>query len=106
MPKTELKELLDSTDIQAPTDFPPQPTAPGLRALDSALRCKICQELYDAPVVLTCGHCFCSLVRVTIIAPNALSLSLASSYSVHAPNLTRSQYVPPVGTKPPSVASG
>lgn len=68
MHKTELKELLDNADIQDPTDFPPASTAPGLRALDNALRCNICQELYDAPVVLTCGHCFCSLVRVMLIA--------------------------------------
>ena len=64
--KTDVKDLLDSTDVQDPTDFPPSSTAPGLRALDSALRCNICQELYEAPVVLTCGHCFCSLVRVTV----------------------------------------
>ncbi|KAH9063793.1 hypothetical protein EDB83DRAFT_2383140 [Lactarius deliciosus] len=59
--KNDPKELLNSTDIQDPTDFPPSSTTPGLRALDNALRCKICQELYEAPVVLTCGHCFCSL---------------------------------------------
>jgi len=64
--KTDARELLDSTDVQDPTDFPPASTAPGLRALDSTLRCNICQELYEAPVVLTCGHCFCSLVRVTV----------------------------------------
>ena len=64
--KTDAKELLDSTDVPDPTDFPPASTAPGLRALDSTLRCNICQELYEAPVVLTCGHCFCSLVRVTV----------------------------------------
>ena len=64
--KTHTKELLDNTDVQDPTDFPPASIAPGLRALDSTLRCNICQELYEAPVVLTCGHCFCSLVRVTI----------------------------------------
>ena len=66
MSKTDVKELLDSADVQDPTDFPPSSTAPGLRALDSALRCNICQELYEAPVVLACGHCFCSLVRVTV----------------------------------------
>ncbi|KAI0261065.1 hypothetical protein BC834DRAFT_830780 [Gloeopeniophorella convolvens] len=61
MARLDLQELLDSADVQDPTDFPPPSTAPGLRALDSALRCKICQELYDAPIVLACGHCFCSL---------------------------------------------
>lgn len=63
--KTDAKELLDSMDVQDPTDFPPASTAPGLRALDSTLRCNICQELYEAPVVLTCGHCFCSLCART-----------------------------------------
>ncbi|KAI0279826.1 hypothetical protein BGY98DRAFT_1089058 [Russula aff. rugulosa BPL654] len=63
--KTDAKELLDNTDVQDPTDFPPASTAPGLRALDSTLRCNICQELYEAPVVLTCGHCFCSLCART-----------------------------------------
>ncbi|KAI0293427.1 hypothetical protein BC826DRAFT_382602 [Russula brevipes] len=61
MGKTDIKDLLDSADVQDPTDFPPSSTAPGLRALDNALRCNICQELYEAPVVLACGHCFCSL---------------------------------------------
>ncbi|KAH9977341.1 hypothetical protein BGW80DRAFT_1288714 [Lactifluus volemus] len=88
MPKTELKELLDSADIQVPTDFPPQPTAPGLRALDSALRCKICQELYDAPVVLTCGHCFCSLCARTQldekpVCPTCWNETTISSFRVN-----------------------
>lgn len=61
MCKNNPRELLRDMDVQDPTDFPPSSTAPGLRALDNALRCKICQELYEAPVVLTCGHCFCSL---------------------------------------------
>ena len=73
MSKNKPKELLYDMDIQDPTDFPPSSTAPGLRALDNALRCKICQELYEAPVVLTCGHCFCSLVRVTTAASTFLT---------------------------------
>lgn len=32
-----------------------------LRQLDASLRCTICGELYDAPITLACGHCFCSL---------------------------------------------
>ncbi|KAK0474877.1 hypothetical protein IW261DRAFT_531118 [Armillaria novae-zelandiae] len=43
------------------TDFPDIATAPGLRTLDSALRCPICCELFSGPVSLRCGHCFCSL---------------------------------------------
>ena len=84
MRKTDAKELLGSTDVQDPTDFPPASTAPGLRALDSALRCNICQELYEAPVVLTCGHCFCSLVRVKVpIRFPTLSQSLPLAVCTH-----------------------
>ncbi|KAG7453048.1 uncharacterized protein BT62DRAFT_44099 [Guyanagaster necrorhizus] len=43
------------------TDFPDIDTAPGLRTLDTALRCPICCELFSGPVTLRCGHCFCSL---------------------------------------------
>ncbi|EIW85498.1 hypothetical protein CONPUDRAFT_162684 [Coniophora puteana RWD-64-598 SS2] len=45
-------------DVPDPSDFP----TPDLRALDASLRCTICGELYDGPVMLTgCGHCFCSV---------------------------------------------
>ncbi|KAA1471369.1 hypothetical protein DENSPDRAFT_819534 [Dentipellis sp. KUC8613] len=70
MVKNALQDLLNA-DIPDPTDFPPRSVAPGLRELDSALRCKICSELYDAPVVLACGHCFCSLCTRTEILTKA-----------------------------------
>lgn len=62
MVATSLADLL-AADVPDPTDFPPPAAAPGLRALDGALRCAICTEPFDAPVALTCGHCFCSMVR-------------------------------------------
>ncbi|KAG6328155.1 hypothetical protein ID866_10934 [Astraeus odoratus] len=46
-----------AADIPDPTDFPTNE----LRQLDASLRCTICSEFYDAPVTLSCGHCFCSL---------------------------------------------
>ena len=51
-----------SSDVPDPTDF--STSAPGLRNLDASLRCTICGDLFDAPVTLSCGHCFCSAVRV------------------------------------------
>ncbi|KAG1849158.1 hypothetical protein DFJ58DRAFT_889325 [Suillus subalutaceus] len=56
MPTNNVQALL-STNIPDPSDFP----MPDLRQLDASLRCTICGELYDAPITLACGHCFCSL---------------------------------------------
>jgi len=57
MPTNNVQALL-STNIPDPSDFP----MPDLQQLDASLRCTICGELYDAPITLACGHCFCSLV--------------------------------------------
>ncbi|KAG1764234.1 hypothetical protein EDD22DRAFT_460177 [Suillus occidentalis] len=56
MPTNNVQALL-STNIPDPSDFP----MPELQQLDASLRCTICGELYDAPISLACGHCFCSL---------------------------------------------
>ncbi|EJD06122.1 uncharacterized protein FOMMEDRAFT_166391 [Fomitiporia mediterranea MF3/22] len=48
-------------DVPDPTDFPPEADAPGLQKLDSAFSCRICGEMYDAPMMLGCGHSFCSM---------------------------------------------
>lgn len=62
MVANDLKSLLNAA-VQDPHDFPPPDVAPGLRQLDEALRCEICGDLYDAPMLLNCGHSFCSVVR-------------------------------------------
>ncbi|KAK0442972.1 hypothetical protein EV421DRAFT_1710525 [Armillaria borealis] len=58
--KKQTIEQLAAT-VSDSTDFPDIAAAPGLRTLDSALRCPICCELFSGPVTLRCGHCFCSL---------------------------------------------
>ncbi|KZT52460.1 hypothetical protein CALCODRAFT_487103 [Calocera cornea HHB12733] len=47
-------------DVSDPSDFPESFGV--LRTLDRTLRCPICKDLFNAPVLLaTCGHSFCSL---------------------------------------------
>ncbi|KAL5533382.1 RAD18 [Sanghuangporus sanghuang] len=48
-------------NVSDPTDFPTDTEAPGLRKLDAAFSCQICGEVYDAPMMLGCGHSFCSI---------------------------------------------
>jgi len=44
-------------DVTDPSDFP----VDDLRKLDNSLRCPICKDFYDGPIILHCGHTFCSL---------------------------------------------
>lgn len=46
-------------DVTDPSDF----LADSFRKLDGSVRCTICKDFYDGPVLLHCGHTFCSLVR-------------------------------------------
>jgi E3 ubiquitin-protein ligase RAD18 len=54
---------------------------PELRELDSAFRCTICRELYDAPVTLNaCGHTFCSIVCLPFDLAIAATLMTRTSW--------------------------
>lgn len=51
---------MDSSDISDSTDWH-QTSLPTFVALDASLRCQICKDFYDAAVITTCGHTFCSI---------------------------------------------
>ncbi|CAL1703473.1 unnamed protein product [Somion occarium] len=63
--------IFEVDNVPDPTDFPSTDVAPGLRELDEALRCSICGELFQAPLTVSCGHCFCSLCIRTQLAVKA-----------------------------------
>ena len=52
----------DSTSASVPdsTDWLRTPLAP-LAPLESALRCQVCKDFFDTPMMTSCSHTFCSL---------------------------------------------
>ncbi|KAF8321677.1 hypothetical protein DL93DRAFT_2072487 [Clavulina sp. PMI_390] len=48
----------DLEDVTDPTDF----SGDAMQALERALRCAVCKDFFDSPVLLpACGHSFCSM---------------------------------------------
>lgn len=47
-------------DIPDSTDWISTPV-PGVAPVESALRCQVCKDFFDTPVITSCSHTFCSL---------------------------------------------
>lgn len=80
MNSNKLSTLL-AQDIPDPTDFPKE--ASSLAHLDTAVRCQICSNFLDGPVTLSCGHCFCSVVRTHTYTSFYRSFPTPVYYLVH-----------------------
>lgn len=64
--------MAPSTDeVPDSTDWLSTPVS-SLHAVEAGLRCQICKDFYDAPVITTCSHTFCSAcIRRSLSAVNA-----------------------------------
>lgn len=47
-------------DVTDSSDWLNTPVAP-LRSVEAALRCQVCKDFYNTPMITTCCHTFCSL---------------------------------------------
>lgn len=50
----------DSVAISDSTDWL-QTVTPQLAQFEAALRCQVCKDFYDTPMITSCSHTFCSL---------------------------------------------
>ena len=50
----------NSMDVPDPSDWL-RTTAPKLAPVESALRCQVCKDFFDTPMITSCSHTFCSL---------------------------------------------
>jgi len=47
------------TDLTDPSDFT-NTSIPTLSEFDTGLRCQVCKEMFDTPMITSCSHTFCS----------------------------------------------
>ena len=48
------------SDVSDPTEWLDTPLS-GLAPVDSALRCQVCKDFYNTPMMTSCSHTFCSI---------------------------------------------
>ena len=58
---TKKEELMDSSfDVPDPSDWL-QTSLPQLGPVEQSLRCQVCKDFFDTPMITSCSHTFCSL---------------------------------------------
>lgn len=63
--KDDGSQVLDSTDWLATP-------LPRLSAVEAALRCQVCKDFYENPMITSCSHTFCSLCIRRALGGNGL----------------------------------
>lgn len=53
-------QMESSFELPDPTDWL-ETSLPAFEALEAAVRCEVCKEFYNNPVITSCAHTFCSL---------------------------------------------
>ncbi|TVY43254.1 Postreplication repair E3 ubiquitin-protein ligase, partial [Lachnellula subtilissima] len=64
-PRDDGSQVLDSTDWLATP-------LPKLSAVEAALRCQVCKDFYENPMITSCSHTFCSLCIRRALGGNGL----------------------------------
>lgn len=55
-----MKSTAGPLDIADPSDWL-RSTVPKLAPVEGALRCQVCKDFFDTPMITSCSHTFCSL---------------------------------------------
>lgn len=58
---------MPNEDVPDSTDWLSTPLS-GLAAVESALRCQVCKDFYNTPMITSCSHTFCSLCIRRVLA--------------------------------------
>jgi len=75
--------MAELTTVSDPTDWK-NTTLQSLEHLDAALRCEVCKEFYNAPVITNCCHTFCSLcIRRALHADGRCPVCRAQGQECH-----------------------
>lgn len=58
---------MHNEDVPDSTDWLATPLS-GFAAVENALRCQVCKDFYDTPMITSCSHTFCSLCIRRVLA--------------------------------------
>lgn len=73
---------MSHSDVADSTDWLSTPLS-SLSSLESALRCQVCKDFYETPMITSCSHTFCSLcIRRVLSSDSKCPLCRASEQEI------------------------